>query len=89
MVADEYGYWMKLALGFDLLFNVLTGGEVGVFFSTRSYLNARDESRKWWVITRNVIDYMFWEGHCKDSYLWERSRKQEWIDLMTKEVGGE
>ena len=52
MIAEEYGYWMKDVLGFDLLFNVLTGGDVGVFFSTRAYVNAKSDKRKGWLLIR-------------------------------------
>ena len=87
MIAEEYGYWMKVVLGFDLLFNVLTGGDVGVFFSTRAYVNAKSDKRKGWVMTRVAIDKVFWKEHCNDSYKWEMSRKQQWMDKMTKEFG--
>ena len=74
----------RLAINVDRLFNILTGGELGVCFSTRTYINsvkAEEKSRVRWERTRKVIDKCLGEGHCESSYDWERHIKEKWLVL--------
>lgn len=75
----KYGYWMRLVLILDMTLNVVTGGELGVCFSTRVYLNSADSDM--WFKIMLLIDKVFWEGHCRDSYLWEIECKRSWIEF--------
>jgi len=75
---DESKYWFKVMICINCLFNGVTGGDWGVCFSTRTYINSR-KSKKWDKV-RLLIDAIFWKNHCKDSYLWEIKVKKRWIN---------
>ena len=68
----------KILINLDRLFNILTGGDLGVCFSTRAYINSV-KSGGYWEDVRAVIDYCFWDNHCKESYLWEYYVKARWL----------
>ena len=68
----------KIAIGLDRLLNVVTGGSFQECLSTRSHLRAI-ENKPHWVRIRNAIDWMFWDGHCKDSFEWEMKIKKEYV----------
>ena len=69
----------KFLINIDRMFNVLTGGDIGVCFSTRSYINSVKYGGIWDKI-RATIDFFFWDGHCHDSYKWECKIKREWLE---------
>ena len=68
----------------DRLFNILTGGSMGVTFSTRSYIQSvhapTRRQKKWWRRIRRAIDAVFWVDHCKLSWEWELELKQKCVD---------
>ena len=68
----------KILIGLDRLLNVVTGGSFQECLSTRSHLRAI-EGKPHWVRIRNAIDWVFWDGHCKDSFKWEMKIKKEYI----------
>ena len=68
----------KAIINIDRLFNILTGGDLGVTFSTRCYINSK--TSKGWDTVRSFVDkLMMQEKHCAISYKWERRIKIEWL----------
>jgi hypothetical protein len=70
-------FWYRLLLTLNLMFNILTGGEFGTFFSTRTYENSLTCKR--WDKVRQILDYVLGEGHCKKSQNWQINNKMNWI----------
>lgn len=68
----------KVLINTDRLFNVLTGGDLGICFSTRCYINSK-ESEEWTKVMGIVDKIMFEKNHCKMSYEWEYNLLQEWL----------
>ena len=68
----------KILIGADRMLNVVTGGSFQECLSTRSHLRAI-EGKPHWIKIRNIIDWMFWQGHCEDSFKWEMRIKSEYI----------
>ena len=71
------------AIAIDRMFNFCTGGSWQECFSTRAYKQAQlakplYKSRRWEKIER-AIDYAFWPGHCRDSFLWEMRIKEKYV----------
>ena len=71
----------KFAIAIDRLFNVVTGGSFQECLSTRAYIQAAQlgSNRQRWVKIRNIIDRCFWDGHCKDSFIYEMRIKSEYV----------
>ena len=68
----------RVIINLDRLFNILTGGDLGVCFSTRCYINSK--SSRGWDTVRSVVDKMMLEeNHCEKSYRWERMVKLTWL----------
>lgn len=67
----------KILIWLDRGLNVITGGSFQECFSTRAYIN-HTKSNLWFKIML-AIDWMFWDGHCKDSLKWELRIKSDWI----------
>ena len=80
----EGSFLFNVLINIDRLFNILTGGELGTCFSTRAHVRANTAKpmykRKRWVKIEGVIDKLFWKGHCRDSLLWERKTKRQWLE---------
>jgi hypothetical protein len=72
------------AIAMDRMFNFCTGGSWQECFSTRAYKRSRMGkpiyNRKRWRKIAMAIDYVFWQGHCRDSFLWEMRIKQKYIN---------
>lgn len=76
---NEHTYGFKILIAIDRTFNVLTLGDIGVTFSTRSHINA--QTSKTWGKIESIINACFFDdNHCKGSFLWERGVKQKWLD---------
>ena len=75
---DETKYSHRLILALDHLFNVLLGGKLGICFSTRAYIQAKQSKN--WNRVRKVINFIFWKNHCRDSYVWELRRIKRWTE---------
>jgi len=71
------------AIAIDRFFNFCTGGSWQECFSTRAYKQAQKAkpryNRERWQKVESVIDCVFWDGHCRDSFLWEMRVKQKYI----------
>lgn len=70
-------YFLRLALAFDQLLNVLLcNGEPDETMSSAAYRMERDG--RFWGFMRPVIDRLFWwdPNHCYESYRSELSRSQ-------------
>ena len=68
----------KLIINIDRMFNILTGGDLGVCFSTRCYINSFESER--WAKVMSLVDKLMMEkDHCKKSYYWERRVKMLWL----------
>jgi len=80
----EKTFGFKFVILCDRGLNVITGGTFQECFSTRSYIQAEIAKplykRKRWVSIRNAINWMFWDGHCYDSFKWEMKLKQDYIN---------
>lgn len=77
-------YWIiQVTRASSRLLNALTGGEGDCTFSAWSYHLAHDRQRKWGKFRVRVIDGMFGTDHCKNSYLWHRSRDLLHIDDLS------
>ena len=79
----EKSFIFKLVILLDRTFNVLTGGTFQECFSTRTYINSETATplynRDFWVKIKNAINWVFWDGHCKDSFEWELNLKRLYI----------
>lgn len=69
----------KILIGLDRLFNVITGGSFQECFSTRAHLKAVLTNTNKWIFIRDAVDYLFWKGHCKDSFIWEMDLKSKYL----------
>jgi len=73
----------RLIIWLDRGLNVITGGSFQECLSTRSYIQAEKAkplyNRKRWEKVRNAINFLFWDGHCKDSFKWEMQLKKDFI----------
>jgi hypothetical protein len=80
----EGSFVFNVVINIDRLFNIVTGGELGTCFSTRAHVRAQTAKpmykRKRWVKIEKAIDKLFWQGHCRDSLLWERKIKRVWLE---------
>jgi len=72
----------KALISIDRMFNLFTGGGFQETFSTRCYINAQmkppGKVKSVWVKIEKLIDWMFWEYHCKYSFEFEMRLKREW-----------
>ena len=75
---NTFGF--KFIIWLDRGLNVITGGSFQECLSTRAYVKAENTKSKKWIKIRNAIDWMFWDGHCKDSLEWELQLKHHWIN---------
>lgn len=77
----------RILIGLDRLLNVVTGGSFQECLSTRAHIRAVEQKpKKHWVLIRNIIDVMFFdEYHCVNSFKWELSIKQRWVEKYSKE----
>ena len=67
-----------IALGFDQLGNVATGGDEDMYISTRCWINRNDPFYARWV---RVINWLFNDpNHCKNSAEYERRKFQSTPD---------
>ena len=69
-------------ISIDRMFNLFTGGGFQETFSTRCYINAKMKTggkvKASWVNIEKLIDWAFWEHHCKYSFEFEMRLKREW-----------
>ena len=72
----------RFVIWLDRGLNILTGGSFQECLSTRAYIKATT-GNKLWVRIRNSINWLFWEGHCEDSFVWEMDLKQAFIAKYT------
>ena len=83
MRLTEGTFIFNAAIAIDRFFNFCTGGSFQECFSTRAYIQSIKSkplyNRKRWLNIRSVIDWLFWEGHCEDSFHWEMRIKAEYI----------
>lgn len=72
---------LNVLINIDRMFNIMTGGDLGVTYSTRSYINSvRYPNNNFWRINIKVVDrIMFERDHCKKSYEWEIEMKKKWV----------
>jgi hypothetical protein len=67
----------------DRFLNFLAGGSFQECFSTRAFIRSQIAKPRRiqnnWIKVRNLIDRMFWDGHCEDSFKWEMKLKQTYI----------
>ncbi|MBU3825196.1 MAG: hypothetical protein H9917_10295 [Candidatus Oceanisphaera merdipullorum] len=83
---DKDSLLLRLAIGFDQLLNALLGGDIDETLSSRSYRRARDGSLKWQRVESAVNAAFFWQKeHCRASYLNERQRRWQWLELYDTE----
>jgi len=70
------------AIAIDRMFNFCTGGSWQECFSTRAYRQAQQAkplyNQQRWERIESAIDLVFWQGHCRDSFLWEMRIKQKY-----------
>ena len=80
----EKTFGFKFVILMDRALNVMTGGTFQECLSTRSYIQAEIAKplyrRAQWVKVRDCINWMFWDGHCYDSFKWEMGLKKLYID---------
>jgi hypothetical protein len=81
MFLDEKTFGFKFLITVDRLFNVCTGGSLQECFSTRAYIQSRyaTSKQKTWIKVRKIIDKLFWEDHCKESFKWEMQLKRTYV----------
>lgn len=58
-------YWIRLLIAVDQLGNTLTGGDPDETISSRVG-KAAVAGSKWGLRAEAVIDWLFWEGHCRE-----------------------
>lgn len=84
MRLTEGTFIFNAAIAVDRFFNFCTGGNFQECFSTRAYIRSIEAkpmyNRKRWLNIRSVIDRLFWDGHCEDSFKWEMKIKQQYIN---------
>jgi subtilisin-like proprotein convertase family protein len=74
-------YWfMQVFRASSRLLNAVTGGEGDSTFSAWSYYLAHDHNSAWGRWRVKVVDSLFGQGHCKESYVWHLER-----DLLHKD----
>jgi len=75
----------RFVIWLDRGLNILTGGSFQECLSTRTYILSENEkgTKGNWTKVRDVINWMFWENHCRDSFEWEMKLKQDFIDKYT------
>ena len=75
----------KIAIATNRLFNVFTGGSFHECFSTRAHIRSQIAKPRYvrnnWIKVVKIIDRMFWDGHCEDSFLWEMRVKGQYVKL--------
>ena len=80
----EKAYLGRWIIWLDRGLNILTGGSFQECLSTRTYILAETsstlKSRERWCKVRSAINFLFWEGHCKGSFLWEMKLKREFLN---------
>lgn len=81
---DENTLTFRILINLDRLLNILLGGDIGVCLSTRAHIQSErlpaSKKKEMWVFVRGLIDTIFWENHCEQSYEWEIKLKQAWVD---------
>jgi hypothetical protein len=75
----QHTFAFKFIIWLDRGLNVITGGSFQECLSTRAYVMTEKTNSKKWIVIRDAINWMFWEGHCRDSLEWELNIKQQWI----------
>ncbi len=74
----------SIALGFDQLGNVATGGDEDMLISTRCWINRSDPVYARWM---RIINWLFNDpDHCKNSYLYEKSRAVSVPEFTSTEI---
>ena len=87
MGLSENTILFRFIIWLDRGLNVLTGGSFQECLSTRTYILSETLTGnwgKWWIKVKHAIDWLFWEGHCYDSFIWEMQLKQDFIDKHTE-----
>jgi hypothetical protein len=64
--------FLRIAVAFDQLANTLCGGWEDETISSRSYRMGQVSQN--WEKARKVIDAIFGDNHCKNSFEYERHR---------------
>ena len=76
----EHTWLFRFIIWLDRGLNVMTGGTFQECLSTRAYVQAEEKGSKLWLKTRSVINWIFWDGHCRDSFIWEMGLKRKFIE---------
>lgn len=76
---DEDGFVFQCVILADRMLNVLTGGTFQICLSTRAFIKAEVTTLNRWQYLKAAINWVFWEGHCQDSFEWECELKEAYV----------
>ena len=70
------GYFLRLAIAIDQLFNAVLGGRPDHTISGRCGYHAKN-GKKWAIVCEKIIDTLFfWQkNHCRESIEWDEVEK--------------